>query len=161
MSDKPGIRLAMAALLGLAIAATAVLAQPPAVEVSNAWARATVRLQSTAGAYLDIRSRDAARLVGAASPYADTAEIHHTVHEAGIVRMSPVKAIELPAGETVRLAPGGYHIMLRGLRRQLKQGESVPLTLRVESGKGSLRKIEVKVDVRAPAARSGDPFHHH
>jgi copper(I)-binding protein len=161
MPDHSSAGLAAAGVLGLSIAATLALAQPPAIEVSNAWARATVPLQTTAGAYLDIRSRDAARLVGAVSPQADMTEIHHTVHEGGVVKMSPVGAIELPAGRTVRLAPGGYHIMLMGLRRQLKQGESMPLRLQIEDTQGSVREIEVRVEVRAPAARGARPSHHH
>jgi copper(I)-binding protein len=161
MPDQRKIRFPAGGALALAIAATPVLAQLRAIEVSNAWARATVPLQTTAGAYLDIRSRDAARLVGAVSPRADTTEIHHTVHEGGVVKMSPVKAIELPAGRTVRLAPGGYHIMLMGLRGQLKPGESMPLRLRIEGQQGRGQEIEVSVEVRAPAARGALPSHHH
>ena len=154
-------RFAAAGLLALSIVASAVPAQPQPIEVSNAWARATVPAQKTAGAYLDIRSGSAARLVGAATPQAGVAEIHHTVHQGGVVKMLPVKAIELPPGRTVRLAPGGYHIMLAGLRGQLKKGDSMPLTLRVEGADGMMQEIEVKVEVREPTAGGGKPIHHH
>ena len=161
MLDQSSARFAAASLLALSIAAVPAVAQPPAIEVTNAWARATVPALKTAGAYLDIRSRDAARLVGVSSPQADASEIHQTVHEGGVVKMQPVKAIELGAGQTVRLAPGGYHIMLVGLKSQLKRGDSVPLTLRVAGADGKLREIEVKAEVREPTATGGKSTHHH
>jgi copper(I)-binding protein len=141
--------------------ASPVLAQPQAILVSNAWARATVPAQKTAGVYLEIRSQGAARLVGAATPWAGLAEIHHTVHAGGVVKMLPVKAIELPPGRTVRLMPGSYHIMLTGLKNQLKTGDSMPLTLRVEGTNGTGQEIEVKVEVREATAGTGKPSHHH
>ena len=160
MPDQSRDRFAAAGLLALSLAAAPALAQPQAFEVTNAWARATVPAQKTAGAYLDIRSRDAARLVGVFSPQADASEIHHTVHDRGVVRMKPVKAIDLPPGETVRLAPGGYHIMLVGLKSPLKRGDSLPLTLRVAGEDGKLREIEVKVEVREPAATDKSTHRH-
>jgi copper(I)-binding protein len=161
MPYQSSARLAAAGLFALSIVANPALARPQPVEVSNAWARATVPLQKTTGAYLDIRSRGAARLVGAASPQAGATEIHHTVQEAGIARMRPVKAIELPPGQIVRLAPGGYHIMLTGLKNQLKNGDSMPLTLRVEGMDGSVQEIEVKVEVREATVTGGKPSLHH
>ena len=161
MPDQSIAQFAVAGLLTLSIATAPAVAQAQAIEVTNAWARATVPAQKTAGAYLDIRSRDAARLVGVLSPQADVSEIHHTVHEGGVVKMQPVKAIDLPPGQTVRLAPGGYHIMLVGLRSQLKRGDSLPLTLRVAGADGKLREIEVKVEVREPTATDGKSTHRH
>ena len=57
-------------------------------------------------------------------------------------------AIDLPAGKAVPLAPGGYHVMLMGLKRQLKEGETVPLTLVVEHKGGKRENVEVQVAVR-------------
>jgi hypothetical protein len=64
-----------------------------------------------------------------------------------------VKALELPAGRAVELKPGGYHVMLMDLKQQMKEGETVPVTLVVESG-GKRETIEVKAPVRAPTART-------
>jgi periplasmic copper chaperone A len=161
MPHQSRARFSAAGLFALSIMVSPVLAQPQAILVSNAWARATVPAQKTAGVYLDIRSQGAARLVGAATPWAGLAEIHHTVHTGGVVKMLPVKAIELPPGRTVRLTPGGYHIMLTGLKNQLKTGDSMPLTLRVEGTNGTGQEIEVKVDVYEATAGTGKPSHHH
>jgi copper(I)-binding protein len=68
------------------------------------------------------------------------------------MRMRAVEALELPAGKAVELRPGGYHVMLMDLQRDLKEGEIVPLTLVIEQG-GKRQNIEVKAPVRAPTAR--------
>jgi len=62
--------------------------------------------------------------------------------------MAPVDAIDLPAGKTVELASGGYHIMLMGLKRQLKEGETIPVTLVVEGKDKKRQSVEVQVPVR-------------
>ena len=70
------------------------------------------------------------------------------------MRMRAVQALALPAGRTVELKPGGYHMMLMDLKQQMKEGEVVPVTLVVESG-GKRETVEVKAMVRAATA-SGD-----
>jgi len=161
MPNQSRARFAAAGLLSLSIATAPAVAQPKAIEVTNAWARATVPAQKTAGVYLDIRSRTAARLVGAASLHANTAEVHQTVHEGGVMKMLPVKTIELPPGQTVRLAPGGYHIMLTGLKNQLRRGDSMPLTLTVQRADGTVLEIPIKVEVREPTAGGATAPHRH
>ena len=118
------------------------------VQVKDPWVRATVPGQMVAGAYLEIVSPTPARLVGAASPLAKSAEIHSMKMDGDVMRMSAVPAIELPAGQGVKLAPGGYHIMLMGLARQLKPGDKVPLTLKLEGGTAAPRTLAVEATVR-------------
>lgn len=144
----------------------AVLALAPAlafaqsgVEVSNVWTRATVAAQKTGGIYLDIRSSAAARLVSAASPAAARTELHNMKMEGGVMKMSPVEGIELAAGQTVKLAPGGYHIMLLDLKQPLKAGDSVPVTLTVERADKTRATIEAKAEVRDMAAAKGGMAH--
>jgi copper(I)-binding protein len=139
---------------GLAFAAIAAVllstpswAAPPAVEVTDAWVRATVPGQPVAGAYLTIRSRQAAQLVGVKSAVAKSAEIHSMSDEAGVMRMRKLEALALPAGEPVELKSGGNHIMLLEIKRQLKAGEKVPLTLTVEQG-GKKKAVAVEAEVR-------------
>ena len=91
-------------------------AQQPAVEVKDAWARGTVPAQKASGAFMEIRSNSPAQLLGAASPVASHVEIHNMKMEDGVMRMFAVKSVELPAGKPVKFAPGGYHIMLMGLK---------------------------------------------
>jgi copper(I)-binding protein len=123
------------------------------VEVSGAWVRPSVPAQKTSGAYMTITSRNAARLVGASSPVAGATELHETRVENNIARMRPAGSLPLAAGRSVELKPGGYHLMLLDLKRQLKAGESVPLVLRVEYPDG--RSGEVTVTARVAVADPG------
>jgi copper(I)-binding protein len=126
------------------------------VEVKDAWVRGMVEAQTTTGAFMRITSKSAARLVGARSPAAGMVEIHQTTMEGGVMRMRPVEAIELPAGKTVELKPGGYHVMLMQVPRALKEGETVPVTLVVEGKDGKRQTVEVKAPVKALATSKHD-----
>lgn len=117
------------------------------VSVKDAWARATVPAAKASGAFMLIESKQDARLVGVSSPVA-AAELHQMSMENNQMKMAHVDAIELPAGKAVPLAPGGYHVMLMGLKRQLKEGETVPLTLVVENKGGKRENVDVQVQVR-------------
>ncbi|MGE0725355.1 MAG: copper chaperone PCu(A)C [Alphaproteobacteria bacterium] len=122
-----------------------------AIQVEQPWARATVGSARASAAYMTLRNDGAAdRLLSASSPLAETVEIHTVIKEGTVMRMRPVPAIDLPAGGTARLAPGGFHIMLLGLRRPLKDGDRVPLTLTFEKAGA----IAVEASVR-PARHGG------
>ena len=73
-------------------------------------------------------------LVSASTDVAQTAELHQTTRDGGVMKMRPVKAIPVPAGGKTELKPGGYHIMLMGLKQDLKPGEKVAVTLKFEHG---------------------------
>lgn len=134
------------ATLSLAAAAPA-FAQ---ISVKDAWIRATVPQQTATGAFMQITSTKDARLVSAASPAAETVEIHEMRMDGNVMRMGPVSGgIALPAGKTIALKSGGYHVMLMGLKAQAREGESLPLTLVVEGADRRQEKVELKVPVRA------------
>jgi copper(I)-binding protein len=143
------LRLTGAALAALAIALPA-FAQ---VTVTDPWVRGTVAGQMATGAFMKLQSAKDAKLVEAASPVAGVVEIHEMAMENNVMRMRAVKALDLPAGRTVELTPGGYHVMLMDLKQQVKDGEVVPVTLVVESA-GKRETIEVKATARAPSARN-------
>jgi copper(I)-binding protein len=126
------------------------------VQVQDPWVRGMVETQNVTGAFMRLTSPTAARLVGASSPVAGVVEIHQTTMEGGVMRMRPVQAIELPAGKTVELKPGGYHVMLMQMPRALKEGETVPVTLVVEGRDGKRQNIEVKAPVKALATGKHD-----
>ena len=109
------------------------------VTVAEPWIRATVASQMATGAFMKITAASPSKLVGASCPVAGVVEVHEM-------------ALELPAGRTVELKPGGYHVMLMDLKRDLKEGETVPLTLVIEQG-GKRQNVELKVVVLAPTAR--------
>lgn len=119
--------------------------------VSDPWIRGTVPQQMATGAFMQLKSAKDAKLVEARSPAAGVVEIHEMTLENNVMRMRAVQALALPAGRTVELKPGGYHMMLMDLKQQMKEGEVVPITLVLESG-GKRETLEVKATVRAATA---------
>jgi copper(I)-binding protein len=118
------------------------------VTVKDAWIRGTVPGQNATGAFMEITSRHPARLIGASTPAAGVVEIHNMKMENGVMRMFPVTGIDVPAGKHVKLAPGGYHVMMMSLRQPLTAGDKVPLTLTFESADKKRETIELSVEVR-------------
>lgn len=139
-------------LYGWMIAAAASLAAQAAwaanISVTDAWARATMPGQPVSGAYMQIQADADARLVGASSPVVPRVEVHEMTMDGGVMRMREVKAVDLPKGKTVSLAPGGFHLMLMNLPKPIAVGDVIPLTLVVESG-GKRQSVEVKAEARA------------
>ncbi len=104
--------------------------------ISDPWARATPAGARMGAIYLRLRSASGDRLLGASVPRSVTAEtqLHETIGGGGgSMKMREVSSIELPAGQTVELKPGGFHVMLMGLKHRLKAGEKVSVTLRFET----------------------------
>ena len=143
-------------MLGCALWAAGAQAQP--VEVKDAWIRGTVGGQKATGAFMSLTSHAPARLVAASSPAAGVVEIHSMKMDGGVMRMSAVDGIELPANRTVKLAPGAYHVMLLDLKRTLKAGERVPLRLTFEIAGKKRETVEIDVEVRSV---TGEPTHGH
>src|SRR5512145_3154873 len=106
------------------------------IRVEGAWSRATTPGQNTGMADVTITSKLAATLVGAVSAASTSVELHSMTHEGGMMKMREVKAIELPAGKSVNLGENGFHLMLIGLKSPLKAGETIPLTLSIQTAKG-------------------------
>ncbi|WP_180125147.1 copper chaperone PCu(A)C [Rhodoferax sp. BLA1] len=129
-----------------------------AIDVQDAWARATVKGQMATGAFMTLTAKDGAKLVGAASPVAGVAQVHEMKMEGGLMKMNEVKGgLDLPAGKAVALKPGGYHIMLMDLKEQVVKDSTVPLTLTFKDAKGVESKLELKLPVAttAPGAMAG------
>ncbi|MCC2972279.1 copper chaperone PCu(A)C [Massilia sp. IC2-476] len=118
------------------------------VSVSDPWIRATVPAQKVTGAFMRVQSPAPARLVGVQTDIAGRAELHEMAMEGQTMRMRRVDAIELPAGKAVNLASGGYHVMLMDLKRQVKEGENVDLTLQVQDAAGKRQDVKLSVPVR-------------
>lgn len=137
--------LSVAAALALAVTAAPAWAQ---VSVSQPWVRGTVQGQKTSGAYMQLKSTDGATLVAAQSPVAGVVEIHEMKMENNVMKMRAVPKLKLPAGQTVELKPGGYHVMLLDLKQPLKKGDTVPITLKFQGKDGEPQELEVKAEVR-------------
>ena len=129
------------------------------IEIQNAWARPAVMMDmssnssgdmssSNGAAYLTIVNKGSAtdKLTSAESDVAETVQIHQTVMENNVMSMSPVDSIEVPANGKVELKPGGYHIMLVGLKQDLKIGDQIQLTLVFEKA----GRIQVDFEVKNP-----------
>ena len=118
-------------LVALAVlVATPAFAQSPTIEVTTPWARATAPSARAGGLFLTLTDRGTPdRLVSASTPVAAAAEIHRTVNENGVMKMLPVDGIDLTPGSPVEFKPGGFHIMLMDLKKQLKPGDTFPVTL--------------------------------
>jgi copper(I)-binding protein len=136
--------------LSLTVGAVPAAAAPPIV--TDAWIRATPPGAVTAAAYLTITSAGAAdRLVGAATPAAGAVEIHTQGSDAGSQHMTHVAELTLPAGQAVRLTPGGQHLMLIDLKGPMVPGTRVALSLRFAEA-GTVEVDVPVVDARAAAA---------
>lgn len=123
-----------------------------AVDVQNAWARATIKGQMATGAFMTLTAREGTKLVGAASPAAGVVQVHEMKMEEGVMKMAEVKGgLDLPAGKAVELKPGGYHVMLMDLKAPLAKGTALPLTLVFKDAKGAESRVELKVPVAATA----------
>jgi copper(I)-binding protein len=118
------------------------------VSVSDPWIRATVPAQKVTGAFMRVQSATAARLIGVQAEVAGRAELHEMAMDGQTMRMRRVESIELPAGKPVNLASGGYHVMLFDLKRQVKEGENVELTLQVQDAAGKRQDVKLSVPVK-------------
>ncbi len=126
------------------------------VTVTDPWVRGTVPSQMSTGAFMTLTAAKPARLLGATSPVASVVELHEMAIDNNVMRMRAVDTLDLPAGRSVELRPGGFHVMLIDLNRQLKPGETVPVTLLIEQD-GKQQSVEVKAPVRALASRERKP----
>lgn len=149
--------------------AGAVAAAHAQVTVKDPWVRATVPAAKATGAFMQIQSAQDARLLEVRSSAAGMVEIHQMSMDNGMMKMGAVEGIDLPAGKAVHLASGGYHVMLMQLKQQVKEGDTVPLTLVVQKKDKKLETIEVKATVKpltyVPAASADSsvatPSHAH
>lgn len=142
-------------LLATALASVSAGAQTAAVQVEGAWARASVQGQKATGAFMRLTARDGARLVRAESPAAGVTEVHEMKMEGDIMRMRAMPELDLPAGKTVELKPGGYHVMLMDLKAPLAKDSTVPITLVFQDAKGAESKLNLTVPVGTAAPGGG------
>ena len=150
------VPLLAALWLGLPVAAAPPSPSAPAasgVKVEQGWLRPTVPGQQGTGGYMKLTASESKRLVSASSPLAGVAEIHDVKMDGDVMKMRAVAVLELPAGKTVELKPGGLHLMLMDLKQPLPVGTSVPLTLVLKDSRG----VESRVRTRLLVANSAPP----
>ena len=114
------------------------------VVIDQSFARAAIQQQRNSAAFMKIKNQGSpASIVYAKSPVAKIVELHTHINDKGVMRMRKIKQIDLPTNIVVQLKPGGLHIMLLGLNRDLKPGEQVSVTLGF--GDGSEKTLQVPV----------------
>ena len=148
--------LTIAALL---VASTAMATD---LEVKSPWVRGTVAGQKATGAFMELRSPAGTTIVGASSNAAGITEIHEMKMDGGVMKMKAAPRLDLPAGKTVSLAPGGYHVMLMDLKQPLKKGDIVTITLQLEGANKKPESLDIKAEVRdlAATAPAGEEHKH-
>lgn len=144
---KPFYLLACAALLASGGVAMAHSFTSGALKIGHPWSRETAKGQSVGGGYLTIINSGTTedRLTGGTTDVAKQVQVHSMTMDGGVMRMRQLKSgLAIPAGSTVALKPGSFHVMFIGLTRPLKRGEQVPVTLRfAKAGKVAVQfKVE-------------------
>lgn len=150
----------LAGLASLAFFA-AVLAVPASAQeikagdlvITQPWSRATPGGAKVAGGYLTIENKGSApdRLIGGSAEIAGKLSVHEMAIDNGVMKMRALdKGLAIEPGKTVKLAPGGFHLMLEELKGPLKQGDKVPVTLEFEKA----GKVQLSLDVQGVGAQA-------
>lgn len=144
-----------ASLAALLLAGASGLAHAGDIALERPWSRATPANAPVGAGYVTLKNSGATadRLVSATSDIAGKVEVHEMAMDNGVMKMRPVNGLEIPAGKSVELKPGGYHIMFMQLKQQLKAGDTVKGVLTFE--KAGAMPVEFKVEAMA----GGDPGH--
>jgi len=143
----------VAVFLFTALSISLAWAQSSTITVQQPWARATPGGAQTGAVYMTIVNNGAFddQLVAASTPVAGEAQIHEMSMNNSVMQMRPIPSLDVKPGATVALAPGGYHVMLLGLKRPLKDGDSFPMTLIfAKSGKQDIQVKVAKVGAMQP-----------
>ncbi len=134
----------------------------PDIQIEDAWTRAVLTMETpdqagtmdaktgsaNSAAYMRIKNtgNESDRLLKASSEIAEAVEIHISEMKEGVMSMHPVENIEVPARDQVELKPGGLHVMLIGLKKDLHAGEQINLILHFEKS----GDITIQAEVRNP-----------
>lgn len=151
------LNAAICAALTLA-SATAAHAQ---VTVKEPWVRGTVASQKATGAFMQLSTTEAVRLVEVRSGAAKIVEVHEMRMEGDRMMMKAVPGIDLVPGQMLELKPGGFHVMLIDVVKPLNAGDKVPLTLVLEGKDKKRTQVEVSAEVRALNAMPAAQQHQH
>jgi periplasmic copper chaperone A len=138
-------RCVMPALLICNLYAGSSWAADSAMMINNAWARPTVEGQQGGGGFVTLMNHGNTddKLIGASSPAAARVELHTMSMEGEVMRMRQVPSIDIKAGQTVELKPGGLHVMFMDIKKPLQNGSKVPVIFEFEKA----GKMNVDFDI--------------
>jgi len=148
------LTLCLALVLLVAPAAFAHSAQQGDIQIGHIWARANAVGATVASVYVPLLNKGEAddALVAVSTPVAESAMLHESTNVDGVSHMTMLDQLPLPSKKPIAMRPGGRHIMLMGLKQQLKEGETFPLTLQFAHA----GDVTVTVTIQAAGAQSGD-----
>jgi len=137
----------------LTLVSAVALADPAGIRVDHAWSRA-MPAGATGVVYFTITNQGAPDvLTGVATPVATSAGLHETIDDHGVMKMRPVARLAVTSDKPITLTPGGYHIMLTGLKQPLIAGTSFPLTLTfAKAGRVTVTAMVQAMGAAAPAS---------
>jgi copper(I)-binding protein len=133
------------------------------LKLTAPWVRASVPGQVNGAGYVQIDNKAAQgdRLISASTSGVNRVELHTIITENGVAKMREVTGIDVPASGTVKLSPGGFHIMFLGLSEPFKSGATVPVTLKFEKAGEVKVNFEIKPATYNPGSMSGHGSHRH
>ena len=115
------------------------------VNVEQSYVRSAIQQQRNSAAFMNITNQGGqVAIVYAKSPVAKIVELHTHIHDNGVMRMRKIEQIDLPTGKVIQLQPGGLHIMLLGLTRDLMPGDQIDVTLGFDDGSEKALKVPVQ-----------------
>lgn len=134
------------AVPAIVLTAALAVAQTPAVTVHDAWVREPMGGRNMTGAFAVVENPGATAkaIVAASSDISDKVELHEMKNENGMMRMSPVKKVDVPAKGTLELKPGSFHVMLFDVKKKISDGEKISLTFTFDDGS----KVTTEAQVR-------------
>ena len=119
------------------------------ITIGHPWARATPGAVKNSAAFMMFDNKGAAdKLIGVSGEIAKEIQIHSMITESGVMKMREIKSLDIPANGMAELKPGGFHVMLIGLKDGLKEGEKFPLKLKFENA----GEVTVQVTAEKPGA---------
>ncbi|RMF01678.1 MAG: copper chaperone PCu(A)C [Chloroflexi bacterium] len=143
-------------VLALAACGAAAPAQPsgPDISVMEPWSRPSPMTAGNGAVYMTLMNQggQADTLLSVESDIAESVELHESKMENDVMKMSPIENVPVPAGGNAKLEPGGKHVMLINLKKELVPGQKVKLTLNFEKS----GPMTVEAEIREMGAMSGD-----
>lgn len=133
-----------------------------AIDIDNAYIREVPPGAMATGSFLTLKNNSGQeiQLVGATSNIAKRVELHTHINDNGIMKMRQIKSISIAAHQETKLQPGGLHIMFIGLQKELKEGQTIPMTLKFKDGSQKELTVPVK-SVMNPMGNMNNMHHHH
>lgn len=130
------------------------------VQIEAPWAQSTVAGQQASGAFLRLTAQEPLQLVGVSTPVSATSELHEMKMEGDVMKMRAIPSLDLPAGKTVELKPGSYHLMFMQLKAPLEAGSEIPVTLQFKDAKGQTLEQSLQMPVKPLGKSAGEHAMH-